>query len=131
MLIIFCHRPISKKLTKSRTEVSVEEDEYPESDLSTPEYIVKKDLIQLQSKMATVSTQLLESIAKVCHVSILPIGSVGCPIRKSWCREPTSVVSRWIAAKVAIKVAMSDHKIFKDEEDIRFSEDRSCDVKVA
>ncbi|KAI3708575.1 hypothetical protein L2E82_37836 [Cichorium intybus] len=64
MPIIFCRRPISTKSTKSRTEVSVEEDEYPESDLSTPEYIAKKDLIQLQSKMATVSTQLLESIAK-------------------------------------------------------------------
>ncbi|KAI3750529.1 hypothetical protein L2E82_21170 [Cichorium intybus] len=67
MPIIFCRRPISKKSTKSRTEVSVEEDEYPESDLSTPEYIAKKDLIQLQSKMATVSTQLLESIAKMVY----------------------------------------------------------------
>ncbi|KAI3518483.1 hypothetical protein L1887_07276 [Cichorium endivia] len=37
-----------------------------------------EDLTQLQSEMAT--TQLLESIAKICHVSILPIGSVGCPV---------------------------------------------------
>ncbi|KAI3722622.1 hypothetical protein L2E82_33664 [Cichorium intybus] len=82
MPIIFCRRPSSEKLIKSRTEVSMEENQYPESDLSTPEYVAMEDLTQLQSEMATVPMQLLESIAKICHVSILPRIYRG-PMKKS------------------------------------------------
>ncbi|KAI3525085.1 hypothetical protein L1887_03757 [Cichorium endivia] len=71
MPIIFCRRPSSEKSIKSRTEVSMEEDQYPESDLSTPKDVAMEDLTQLQSEMATVPTKLLESISKICHVSIL------------------------------------------------------------
>ncbi|KAI3699297.1 hypothetical protein L2E82_43522 [Cichorium intybus] len=48
-----------------------EEDEYPESDLSTPKDVAMDDFTQLKSEIVTVPMQVLESIAKVCHVSIV------------------------------------------------------------
>ncbi|KAI3722823.1 hypothetical protein L2E82_33939 [Cichorium intybus] len=42
-------RPNSKKSTKSRTEVSMEEDEYPESELSIPKDIAMDDLTSCNS----------------------------------------------------------------------------------
>ncbi|KAI3779066.1 hypothetical protein L2E82_08527 [Cichorium intybus] len=93
------HPPSSKKSTKSRTEVSMEEDEYPESDLSTPEDVAMDDFASLTPAAHIDLLKGMEMMESPLHfdpdlassvISQIDRSLMECPMPS---RIPTTVVS--------------------------------------